>query len=180
MPRIVIQYIKCEGFRKALRIEINGVISATIQPNTSYDKIIFTGENELVIFCGQTKSELIRFSIGERETITFNCQTSGHFTKAIQIEKFLQKSYSKRFSTGSHSNLNEYEDQNDISQSWRAILGVSDDATKDEIRSTYIELMKKHHPDKILQLSSQGRQHAEEMAMEINRAYTYAKKYFKF
>ena len=180
MPRIVINYIKCAGFRKAISVEINGVISATIQPNASYDKVIFTGENELAIFCGQTKSELIRFSIGEREIITFNCQTSGHFTKAIHVEYFHQKSVSRRFSTGSCSNFNENEDQNDLAQSWREILGVSDDATKNEIRSTYIELMKKHHPDKILQLSSQKRQHAEERAIEINKAYTYAKKYLKF
>lgn len=179
MPRLIIDYTKCQGFRKAISIQLNGAISATLQPNTSYDKIIFTGENELVIFCGRTKSDLIKFSISERETIVLKCQTLGHFKKDILITKIHQKPATRRFTSGSHNNDHKTDDRYEISHSWREVLGVSDEATKDEIRSSYIELMKKHHPDKLLQLSSQKRHDAELMAIEINKAYNYAKRYLK-
>ena len=48
----------------------------------------------------------------------------------------------------------------------RRILGLGEEATKEEIRSKYLELVKKYHPDK----TSQDKGHAEKIK-DINRAY---------
>lgn len=179
MPRLVIDYVKCQGFKKAINVEINGVVSGSINPSSSYDKFIFSGQNELVLICGRTKSEMINFTVGDRETIIFQCQTSGNFSKEIQINKLSQKSNVKRFNAGQNNNNFEADSSSDLAGNWRSILGVRDDASKDTIRKTYIELMKTNHPDKIFQMNKEDRQAAECRAIEINQAYNFAKRLLK-
>lgn len=56
------------------------------------------------------------------------------------------------------------EDIDDVSKYYK-ILGLNEDATKEEVRSKYIELIKKIHPD----VSKNS--NAEEITEELNEAY---------
>lgn len=49
------------------------------------------------------------------------------------------------------------------------VLGVSETATQDEIRSAYLNLVKKYHPDKYI--DSDLKEVANEKLMEVNEAY---------
>uniref|UniRef100_A0A6C0CTN1 J domain-containing protein n=1 Tax=viral metagenome TaxID=1070528 RepID=A0A6C0CTN1_9ZZZZ len=51
------------------------------------------------------------------------------------------------------------------------ILGLSYPSTKEEIRSRYLELAKKHHPDKLAHLSEEERKAHEETFKKISVAY---------
>lgn len=51
------------------------------------------------------------------------------------------------------------------------ILGISPDATLEEIRGAYRNLAKRYHPDLLRQAEAQARQQAEELLKTINEAY---------
>ena len=52
-----------------------------------------------------------------------------------------------------------------------AILGLTNSATKAEIKKTYRELTKKYHPDKVHHLGDEFKIQAEKKMQEINQAY---------
>ena len=52
-----------------------------------------------------------------------------------------------------------------------AVLGVSRRASKDEIRSAYIDLIARYHPDKVAHLGNEFQAIAKEKTLAINRAY---------
>ena len=51
------------------------------------------------------------------------------------------------------------------------VLGVPRAATKDEIRSAYVKLVAKYHPDKVAHLGDEFQEIAKEKTQAINRAY---------
>ena len=56
------------------------------------------------------------------------------------------------------------------------ILGVSPNATNEEIKKAYRQLSIKHHPDKVGHLGEEVRKAAEEKFSKINQAYDIIKK----
>lgn len=52
-----------------------------------------------------------------------------------------------------------------------AVLGVSPDASPDEIKQAYRRLMKEHHPDRVAGMNPASQAQAEERSKEINHAY---------
>ncbi len=54
---------------------------------------------------------------------------------------------------------------------WHTVLGISPDATVDEIRQAYRALMGQYHPDKVATLGAELRDLAERKSKEINAAY---------
>jgi len=61
-------------------------------------------------------------------------------------------------------------DKNKLSIYYK-ILGISEEAPASEIRSHYLALCKKYHPDKLRDESEEKRKEAEEHFMLINEAY---------
>ena len=61
---------------------------------------------------------------------------------------------------GRDSSFNPYE-----------VLGVSQGASKDQIRSAYVDLMARYHPDKVAHLGLEFQAIAKEKTLAINRAY---------
>jgi DnaJ like chaperone protein len=59
------------------------------------------------------------------------------------------------------------------------ILGVTPDATLDEINRAYKEKMTKSHPDKVSHLSEELQEKAKELTLELNAAYELVKLYKK-
>ena len=56
------------------------------------------------------------------------------------------------------------------------VLGVSPQATDDEVKKAYREAAKKHHPDKVGHLGEDVRKAAEEKFARVNEAYDRIKK----
>ncbi|MCS7054100.1 MAG: J domain-containing protein [Ignavibacterium sp.] len=72
-----------------------------------------------------------------------------------------------------YSNYNfNYQEQSD-NEDYYSILGVDINASKEEIKKAYIELMKKYHPDKFAHLSKEFQELANKKAQKINKAYEY-------
>ncbi|MDR2452553.1 MAG: J domain-containing protein [Candidatus Accumulibacter sp.] len=59
----------------------------------------------------------------------------------------------------------------DAPASWHEILGVSPDASMEEIRQAYRTLMSQYHPDKVASLGEDLKKLAEAKSREITRAY---------
>ncbi len=56
------------------------------------------------------------------------------------------------------------------------ILGITADATDDEVKLAYREMAKKYHPDKVSHLGEDVKKAAEEKFMKVNEAYETIKK----
>ena len=51
------------------------------------------------------------------------------------------------------------------------LLGISKEATKDEIKKKYREMAKKYHPDRYVNSTKEEKEKAENMFKDINNAY---------
>lgn len=72
-----------------------------------------------------------------------------------------------------YSNYNfNYQEQSD-NEDYYSILGVDINASKEEIKKAYIELMKKYQSDKFANLSKEFQELANKKAQKINKAYEY-------
>ena len=58
--------------------------------------------------------------------------------------------------------------------SWNHVLGVSRQASEEEIRAAYRRLMSQYHPDKVAALGQELRDLAERKSKEIGAAYAMA------
>ncbi len=72
-----------------------------------------------------------------------------------------QQSYHNNPRTDFYANKSKYYD----------ILGVSQDANKEEIKKAYRDLARKYHPDKYATAGEADRKYSEQKFKEINEAY---------
>ena len=56
------------------------------------------------------------------------------------------------------------------------VLGISPDATDEEVKKAYRRMAMKYHPDKVANAGEQIRQQATEKFRKINEAYEHIKK----
>lgn len=179
MPRIIIEHLKLEKSSRPISIELDGVIICEVACGQVDDVFVFNGEHQMIAKIGGSRSDPVNISVQERELISIQCWSTGILRKSVHLRKIIQKKQSNRFAVpGDNINKNEPNTVQPslIEASWASILGVRHDATMKEVRSAYIMMMKKNHPDKISQLSLSQRKAAEERAIEVTVAYNYAKK----
>ena len=62
------------------------------------------------------------------------------------------------------------------STAWHEVLGVSPDATAEDIRQAYSLQMSKYHPDKVAELGPEIQRLAQQMTQRLNVAYEQALK----
>ena len=60
------------------------------------------------------------------------------------------------------------------------VLGISTDATEDEVKTAYRKLAMRHHPDRVASLGQDIQKKAEAEFCKINEAYESIKKYKGF
>jgi DnaJ-domain-containing protein 1 len=100
--------------------------------------------------------------------------------------KYLDKSGSTTFkwkgfqgnteANNSSSKTSEDEYSNEyIQQHWFTILGISRDASPDQIAFAYKQKISQYHPDKVDKLGPEFRELAEKKAKQINAAYKYGR-----
>lgn len=96
-------------------------------------------------------------------------------------QKQQYSSHDTQSNTGYQSQKNSTsgpQDQLTLDKAYR-ILGVSANATLDEINRAYKEKMTKSHPDKVSHLSEGLQEKAKELTLELNEAYELVKRYKK-
>ena len=112
---------------------------------------------------------------------------SGTFNSREEAEEFFRTFFGGGFGQGSTNTggntYSEYSGQNGSSyqrttntyttdkSKYYTILGVSKNASQDEIRKAYHKLAKEHHPDKFVNSSDSEKKYHENKMKEINDAY---------
>jgi DnaJ-domain-containing protein 1 len=71
---------------------------------------------------------------------------------------------------------NEETERPPSERSWSEILGVSKEASPDDIKSAFRKEITRYHPDRVEGLGRELRELAEQKAKEINWAYAIAKR----
>lgn len=180
-PMLSMETLKFEEFLNF--IILNGTIeeyykNGKILMSTSFKNTLKSGKMEAFYENGKIKIE-IPYSRGVVNGIAKEYFESGRLAKEIHYKdgkEIFYKSYfdndkkqEKKYSNGySKDNPNRYY----------AILGVSKNITKDELKKVYYKLVKKYHPDKFENSSKKEKEKAENMMKDINEAYEYLMKNF--
>jgi len=86
-----------------------------------------------------------------------------------------QQSY---YSHRSQQRTETSENRMDLNKAY-SLLGISPDASEDEISRAYKEKMSRTHPDKVSHMSEELQQKAKELTLELNEAYNLIKQYRK-
>ncbi|WDA44144.1 J domain-containing protein [Fusobacterium nucleatum] len=124
------------------------------------------------------------FNSGSTNRTTYG----GTFNSREEAEEFFRTFFGRGFGQGSTNTggntYSGYSGQNGSSSYQRTtntyatdkskyytILGVSKNASQDEIRKTYHKLAKEHHPDKFVNSSDSEKKYHENKMKEINDAY---------
>lgn len=124
------------------------------------------------------------FNSGSTNRTTYG----GTFNSREEAEEFFRTFFGGGFGQGSTNTggntYSGYSDQNGSSSYQRTtntyttdkskyytILGVSKNASQDEIRKAYHKLAKEHHPDKFVNSSDSEKKYHENKMKEINDAY---------
>ncbi len=135
---------------------------------------IFTTCNEINKFLNYT--EKLYFL-----DILFKIALSDGFISNNELKKIRQLAHLLKIKSNDFFNIqNPYISENQRTDTGYSsgsfdpykVLGVSRDATTDEIKRAYRKLAKKFHPDRLVNASDDFRKMAEEKMKDINRAYS--------
>ena len=110
---------------------------------------------------------------------------SGTFNSREEAEEFFRTFFGGGFRQGTGGTYGGYNSQNNRGSyqkntygtyttdksKYYSILGVSSEASQDEIKKAYPKLAKEHHPDKYVNSSDSEKKYHENKMKEINEAY---------
>lgn len=94
-------------------------------------------------------------------------------------QKFIKQKGQRNYYARGRSQANtkmEYGNEMSLEEAHRR-LHVSADAPWEEVQKAYKERMAKSHPDKVSHLSEELQKKAEDLTLEINKAYNIIKRY---
>ena len=94
------------------------------------------------------------------------------FDRTEDFDEFFRKAgqQSGGYSYGGSTGGNPFGYAEDKTKYYK-VLGVNPNATKEEIKKAYRELVKQHHPDKFTNAPEEERAYHEKRIKEINEAY---------
>jgi DnaJ-domain-containing protein 1 len=94
----------------------------------------------------------------------------------IIVSAVWPKRSAERADSGSAAVDAHLDAANGTSTAWHEVLGVSPDATAEDIRQAYSLQMSKYHPDKVAELGPEIQRVAQQMTQRLHVAYEQALK----
>jgi len=86
------------------------------------------------------------------------------------LDEIMAKRYSNRADAGAGTHSRHESDRQTVADPWQ-VLGVRRDASPEEIKKAYYELVKQYHPDRVNSLGPELQALAREKTTQLNRAY---------
>ena len=99
---------------------------------------------------------------------------SGYYLISCLIN-YLREYNHKKKESPRRNNLDdgEFKENKNTEKRYMSIFGLQKNASEDEIKKRYRELMSQYHPDKVQHLGREFQQMAEKKTKEIQKAYDY-------
>ncbi|ATV58892.1 DnaJ domain-containing protein [Fusobacterium pseudoperiodonticum] len=181
-PMLSMETLKFEEFLNF--IILDGTIeeyykNGKILMRTPFKNTLKSGKMEAFYESGKIKIE-IPYSRGVVDGIAKEYFESGRLAKEIHYKDGKEMFYKSYFDNDKKQEKEKYSNgySKDNPNRYYAILGVSKNITKDELKKVYYKLIKKYHPDKFENSSKKEKEKAENMMKDINEAYEYLMKNF--
>ena len=181
-PMLSMETLKFEEFLNF--IILDGTIeeyykNGKILMSTSFKNTLKSGKMEAFYESGKIKIE-IPYSRGVVDGIAKEYFESGRLAKEIHYKDGKEMFYKSYFDNDKKQEKEKYSNgySKDNPNRYYAILGVSKNITKNELKKVYYKLVKKYHPDKFENSSKKEKEKAENMMKDINEAYEYLMKNF--
>jgi len=84
---------------------------------------------------------------------------------------------SDSYKSDEDADSHETDNREDVgNQAWQDILGVSREASYEDVKIAYRRLIRRYHPDRVVGLGPEFQHIAEQRTKEINAAYEVARK----
>jgi hypothetical protein len=195
MPKIVIERIGYYALLRGVIIEIDGKRCAKVGINSRVECNITPGVHSVRARMDWQRSAPVQIAIKDGDVISFVCQAGRRDISLRQVRHTLEQeqispanrevpgrkqepprdaSSAKATPTDDNEGKEKRRPSGEKSAPWSLVLGVSDDASLEEIRSAYKKRISEYHPDKVAALGAEIREVAERRSKEINIAYSTA------
>jgi len=148
---------------------ISGVIGLVIQPVWGITKIA-----GIFIFLLATVGDLFGFFFGVSENIyDFYKEYKEEYKKTYQYQADTEEENDYKYYNYKENKDKEIPDVDEKYKSYLDYMGLSNQATKKEIKQKYRKMAKIYHPDKISNSSKDAINQATKNMQELNAAYAY-------
>jgi DnaJ-domain-containing protein 1 len=128
---------------------------------------------------GQLFNRVIRFTKSYFINTDVNINNMSHNNDDENLNKIFEELKNDSFSTHNRNSQNNIIQDKSFDSDFNNacnILSITSDASIDDIKSAYLKLLKKYHPDKVETLDEEIRILAEKKTKEINLAYDLIRK----